>query len=326
MKTRNYLGIGAALLAVVGCASTGPSTELVDARQAYATARASSAQQLAPDKLLSAKQALDAAEKAHDDDAGSNAEKSLAYIAARRSELAQAYGDLALAQNQQAAANKNYVATQDRLRQSAEQRANTTARSLEATQNALAQTRNYLGGKLAASEQARLEAEKRANAAIESLRQIASVKEESRGMVITLDGAVLFVTGKAELIPIAQQKLNDVAEALKQTDDDQKIVVEGYTDSRGSDDFNLRLSQERADAVRSYLIGRGIKPERVTSQGKGEANPVATNDTPEGRANNRRVEIIVQPRAKSGNTPSSTGSSTNGTSSGSSGSSVGGTR
>jgi OOP family OmpA-OmpF porin len=71
-------------------------------------------------------------------------------------------------------------------------------------------------------------------------------------------------------------------------------VVEGHTDSNGNDASNQKLSQDRAESVRAYLVQRGVKSERITAVGKGESTPVATNDTTEGRANNRRVEIIVQ--------------------------------
>jgi len=70
-------------------------------------------------------------------------------------------------------------------------------------------------------------------------------------------------------------------------------VVEGYTDSVGSDAANQKLSKDRAEAVRVYLVSKGVPSDKITSVGKGKANPVASNDTPEGRANNRRVEIIV---------------------------------
>jgi hypothetical protein len=71
-------------------------------------------------------------------------------------------------------------------------------------------------------------------------------------------------------------------------------LVEGHTDDRGSDATNQQLSQKRADAVREYLESRGVPAERMRSVGRGESNPVASNDNPEGRANNRRVEIIVE--------------------------------
>ncbi|HEY3493382.1 MAG TPA: OmpA family protein, partial [Polyangiaceae bacterium] len=172
----------------------------------------------------------------------------------------------------------------------AEGTAENTQRALESTRENLMSTR----ANLTQEQQARQKAESTAAAALASLDQIARVKEEARGMVITLDGSVLFVSGKAELLPIAQKKLDDVAKALNDIDEQQKIVIEGHTDSNGNDDSNLRLSQQRADSVKNYLVSRGVKADRVQSVGKGEAQPVATNETAEGRANNRRVEIVVQ--------------------------------
>jgi len=307
MKTgimNGFLSLVPVAVAVSACASAGPTPELVDARRAYDQARVSEAQRLAPDRLLSAKEALDNAERMHKDDPGSNRERGYAYIAQRRAQLAQEYGELARLQREQQQAEQNYVATQDRLRRAAEKR-------VEASQGQLAEQRGKIAStqaELAEEKQARTKAEQRASAALASLQQVAQVKEESRGTVITLDGAVLFVSGKAELLPIAQQKLNDVAEALKQTEDEQSIKIEGYTDSRGSDETNLKLSQQRAEAVRAYLVNRGVKAARISAEGKGEQNPIATNDTAEGRANNRRVEIIVQSQGMSQGTSQGTNS------------------
>jgi len=123
------------------------------------------------------------------------------------------------------------------------------------------------------------------------------VKEESRGMVITLSGSVLFATGKSMLLPIAQNKLAEVAKALN--DQGYKsLLVEGHTDSQGSVDKNMALSQERAQSVRSYLISQGIASDKIRAEGVGSGRPVADNGTAEGRANNRRVEIIVEPNKK----------------------------
>jgi outer membrane protein OmpA-like peptidoglycan-associated protein len=94
--------------------------------------------------------------------------------------------------------------------------------------------------------------------------------------------------------PTAQTRLDQVAEALLATRE-RLLVVEGHTDSRGSDSYNLDLSQRRAEAVRSYLVSRGYASERIAARGIGKERPVADNESPEGRANNRRVEIIIQP-------------------------------
>jgi len=113
-------------------------------------------------------------------------------------------------------------------------------------------------------------------------------------MVITLSGSVLFASNKADVLPAAHAKLDDVANALAKQDPESKIVVQGYTDSRGSDALNQDLSQRRAETVRAYLVSRGVASDRITAQGMGAANPIADNGSAEGRADNRRVEIVVQ--------------------------------
>jgi outer membrane protein OmpA-like peptidoglycan-associated protein len=151
------------------------------------------------------------------------------------------------------------------------------------------------GQQLQNERQRRADAEKRATQAAADLARVASVKQEARGMVITLSGSVLFASGKSELLPAAQARLSAVAQALASQDPDSKLVVEGHTDSQGTAASNQLLSQLRAEAVRMYLVSHGIADDRVTSMGVGPTRPIAGNDSAEGRANNRRVEIIVQP-------------------------------
>jgi outer membrane protein OmpA-like peptidoglycan-associated protein len=301
MKTSHFLA-ATALLGAVGCANTTPTPELVSAREAYDRARTSHAATYSPDMLLSARTALEAAERAHDDDPQSEREVAKAYVAERRAELAMV--SATIKQNELAKVNsqKEYGTLQDSLRASAqsELRASRgTVQSLEAQNREAASRLNQTSAQLAQEKQARQEAEAKAQRALESLQKIASVKEEARGTVITLSGEVLFVTGKSELLPAARDRLNDVAKAILDGGDDRPITVEGHTDSRGSDDSNAKLSQDRADAVRNYLVSLGVKPDTIVAQGRGEARPVASNDTAEGRANNRRVEIVIggPPRA-----------------------------
>jgi outer membrane protein OmpA-like peptidoglycan-associated protein len=142
-------------------------------------------------------------------------------------------------------------------------------------------------------------ADKRAAQAAADLAAFASVKQEPRGMVITLSGSVLFVTNHSDLLPSAQVKLNEVAGALTKQDAESKIVVEGHTDSQGEASYNQDLSQRRAQSVRDYLVSRGIAADRITAQGFGLTRPIADNASAEGRANNRRVEIVVLPAASS---------------------------
>jgi outer membrane protein OmpA-like peptidoglycan-associated protein len=94
----------------------------------------------------------------------------------------------------------------------------------------------------------------------------------------------------------AQSRLDQVADALL-VSPDRKIVVEGYTDSQGSDAYNLDLSQRRADAVRDYLVHRGYPASHLQAHGIGEGRPIADNITSEGRANNRRVELVLEREA-----------------------------
>lgn len=289
------------LAVAFGCAATGPTPELMDARRAYDEARQSNAATYSPDKLLSAKQALEKAESAHADDSGSFKERSLAYVAQRKAQYASVYGTYEKDRRDQVEAEQAYRNKQDTLRRNAEQQATDAQKSLAATWDNLSNARKEIASQQTQIQQSKAELEKAqqtAAAAMASLSKIAQVKEEQRGVVITLDGSVLFVTGKAELLPIARDRLNQVAKSLKELDDDKLVSIEGFTDSRGADDMNMKLSTDRANAVKDYLVSQGVKPEKVRALGRGEANPVASNETPEGRANNRRVEIVVQSSAQ----------------------------
>lgn len=113
-----------------------------------------------------------------------------------------------------------------------------------------------------------------------------------RGMVITLDD-VLFEVNGANLQPGAQDDLLRVAEFLAQNPN-STAQIEGHTDNAGSSDYNLQLSQRRAESVRNFLIAHAIEPLRVQAIGYGETRPEAPNDTAAGRQQNRRVEIVIQ--------------------------------
>ncbi|MEO8902112.1 MAG: OmpA family protein [Polyangiaceae bacterium] len=276
-------------LGLSACASTVPTPELVGARHTYDQARIDPNAALVPDSVLSAKQALDKAESVHSSDPQSDAERSYSYVAQRRAELALALGANAKAKKDSDQAAANYGQLQDKLRTSAVAKLGAERAQVNQLGTQLAQTQTGL----AAETEARKAAEARAARAMESLAKIAQVKEEARGMVITLSGQVLFVTGKSELLPAAQDQLGQVAKALQDQGEIKPIVVEGYTDSVGSESANMTLSQARAEAVRNYLVSKGLPADKVSAVGKGKSNPVASNDTADGRANNRRVEIVV---------------------------------
>lgn len=112
-----------------------------------------------------------------------------------------------------------------------------------------------------------------------------------RGMVVTL-GDALFITGKADLRSGVTANLRSLVTFLMDNPS-RTATIEGYTDSAGSADYNFGLSQRRADSVKSYLVGQGVGERRLMALGKGESNPVAGNDSAAGRAQNRRVEVII---------------------------------
>ncbi|MDP9152203.1 MAG: OmpA family protein, partial [Myxococcota bacterium] len=128
----------------------------------------------------------------------------------------------------------------------------------------------------------------------DTIAKIASVKDDDRGMVITLQGEVLFQTGKWDLKPGAMAKLDQIADALRGKE--QPMIVFGHTDNVGTHDNNMDLSMKRATSVRDYLVTKGIPQDLITAQGKGPDSPVSDNGSVEGRAANRRVEIVVQPK------------------------------
>ncbi len=171
-----------------------------------------------------------------------------------------------------------------------EKQARTTAAAQLETEK---QARTATAAQLETEKQARIAAEGKLAGAMKDLAAIAAVKEEARGVVITLSGSVLFASGKYALLNTAMTKLDQVAEALKAQDSDKRMVVEGHTDSQGPESINQPLSLNRATAVRDYLVSRGVDPNKISSIGMSSSRPITDNRTPENRANNRRVEIVI---------------------------------
>lgn len=140
---------------------------------------------------------------------------------------------------------------------------------------------------------ARMEAEGARQQADDLQRQISELnaRETDRGLVVTL-GDVLFATGRADLRGGTPENLTKLAAFLNKYAD-RSVIIEGHTDSVGSEDSNFGLSERRAGAVKTYLVNQGVAAARVTSVGKGEGVPVAGNDSATGRQQNRRVEVII---------------------------------
>lgn len=166
-------------------------------------------------------------------------------------------------------------------------------------------TREAQAAKAAAEQQAQQAdaAKQQAEAAQRQLEEM-QAKQTDRGMVLTL-GDVLFDTAASTLKPGADSIIDRVAAFMKQNEG-TKVIVEGHTDSRGSAEYNQQLSERRAQAVADALAFRGIDRSRVEAVGRGEALPVASNDTSAGQQQNRRVDLVFSDesgRFASGATP-----------------------
>jgi outer membrane protein OmpA-like peptidoglycan-associated protein len=125
----------------------------------------------------------------------------------------------------------------------------------------------------------------------EQLNAVLQTKETARGLIVNMSD-VLFDFNKFTLKPEAREKLAKVSGILLAYPN-LKLQVEGYTDSIGSDDYNMKLSEQRADGVRQYLVSQSVQDANITAQGFGKANPIADNGDASGRAQNRRVELVV---------------------------------
>lgn len=287
MKKNNItiVVIGAAFF--IGCAAAVPQ-ELANAREAYRRASTSDTAQIAPAELHVGAQALAKAETSFREYPDSYKTKDLAYIAERKIQMAEATASISVQNDSEEQANSDYRTAQGNALAQSKQDLNQSNRAL----NASKESGMLTAEQLAEAKKAQAAAEQRTAEAMAALAKLAAVKDEPRGMVITLSGSVLFASGKSDLLPAARTRLDQVAEVLL-TDRERHLTIEGHTDSQGSDSYNMDLSQRRADAVRNYLVQRDYQSDRINAHGIGEGQPVADNNSSEGRANNRRVEIII---------------------------------
>jgi len=122
----------------------------------------------------------------------------------------------------------------------------------------------------------------------------ANVTQQGDALTVAFPGDLLFDSGSSSLSPGAYSRLDQLADTLNRYPE-ENVIVKGHTDSNGSEAANLTLSDQRADAVRRYLISKGIASSRIEAVGLGESQPLVTNSTPEGRQQNRRVEIELRP-------------------------------
>ncbi len=279
MKSSLYFPVTLIAAAIIsGCSSVPQNPALSQAQAAYDSARSNpQVASLAPVQLKDAEAAITQADQALNKGASDETVAHLAYIAQRKAEIAQ---DVARSKADEAlVTNSGAKLTQMELEANAAQLAKSKQKIAEA------QAQAQKDQALISQQQARLEA--------------LNAKKTARGMVITL-GNVLFSTDKARLSSGGIRNVEKLGQFLQQYPK-YNVLIEGYTDSTGSDELNQELSKRRADAVRSVLVDMGINSDRVTARGYGKEFPVATNKTAAGRQLNRRVEIVLSD--ENGNLP-----------------------
>jgi outer membrane protein OmpA-like peptidoglycan-associated protein len=222
------------------------------------------------------------------------ADKELAayrvYLADRKVDIARAQAETSLAEDQRTALS----AQRERARLDARTREADAAHLAAANSEHQADAANLAAANSEhQADAANLAAANSQQQAAELQRQIEvlQARPTDRGLVLTL-GDVLFETGRSGLKMGATGNLNKLVAFLNEYPD-RTALIEGYTDSVGTEDYNQGLSERRADSVKSYLVGEGIGTTRLSASGRGERDPVASNDSAAGRQQNRRVEVII---------------------------------
>jgi len=299
MKTLQYLIPITFVTLLFGCATMAPN-ELVNARSAYRNASDGPARQLAPAELHKAHEALVLAEESFQVESDSYKTKDLAYVAQRKSERAQALGAMAADTASKNRANADFQKQQAEIVKQGKQDLSDSEKQTAMAQAEIDKLEAVQAAKDQSEAQALLDAERRSTEALAELAMLAMLREEERGLVLTLSGSILFQSAQSDLLSSARVKLDQVTQALLAVRA-RNLIVEGHTDSQGSNSYNQGLSERRAYAVRDYLVQGGYPGERIQSRGMGEGNSIADNASAEGRANNRRVEIVIERELRSSN-------------------------
>lgn len=304
MNHRHLLLSSAVAAAVLAGCSTLPAdnARLTEARNDYRIAQDDpQVRALAPVELRQAGDALARADESWTRKASPAETDHWAYIARQRVAIARESGTQKAAEGVVAQAQ----ASRDRVRLAARtEQADAAQRNAEAAQRGAESARREAQASQQQSQDARLQAaasqreaadaQARSSELETQLRDL-NAKQTPRGVVVTI-GDVLFETGNAQLRAGGLQNVEKLAGFLKRFPQRQALI-EGYTDSVGSESHNLALSARRADAVRGAIVGMGVGRERLRTEGYGEAHPVAANDSSSGRQLNRRVEILLSDEA-----------------------------
>ena len=265
------MAMGLVAMAAVSCSTTQDKPSALQEVQADYERVASQpfVQQFAPEELDAAERAVTQTENAWQEDADEEFVRHYAYIAERRIAIAEEAGKQGRAENAIDNAETERQQVLLNVRETQAQSAQTRAEQAEQRARELEQTL----------------------ADLESEMETIKTEKTSEGIVLTLQD-ILFDTNEANLKSNAAATLDKVAAFLNNYEQRQ-LEIKGYTDSTGSDGYNQELSERRAKSVEEALVARGVTPGRIDTRGFGERNPVASNDTPFGRQQNRRVEILI---------------------------------
>jgi len=286
------------LVLAAGCASSDAKraarAQLERAEAAYRQAQADpSVQAYAPLRLMDAEKALQAAQQAKDNDD----KVHLGYLAERKAQLASVTGATAKTEQgmQQLRQETADVLLQKRDRELTVARRETDVKTREAEQARRAAESRARDAEARAREleQGRRQTDEIDSKAAALANELQNLKAQrtDRGVVLTI-GDVLFAAGKAEVGPGAQRSVDKLADFLKAYPK-RTVLIEGHSDNLGHEEYNIRLSQQRAEAVRDLLVARGVAVQRIRTKGYGSKFPIVDNDSAVGRQQNRRVEVIV---------------------------------
>lgn len=282
---RHVLFTAGATLLLGACASTPPPNErLVVAQESYRQARSDTNRaDLAAMEMQQAAAALQRAERAWRDDEDRVEVDHLAYLAHRRVEIASAAGRRKETERsiEQAARERDALQVQASRRQADTAQAQATTAQMQSSD---------LASRNAALESSAAQEKQRADALASRLRAM-EARETERGLVVTFSD-VLFDVGQATLRSGALARVDQLADVMRGYPE-RNVLIEGFTDSTGSQETNQRLSERRAMNVRQALVARGVDPRRIVSRGHADRYPVADNNASAGRQQNRRVEAVL---------------------------------
>ena len=272
----------------------GVPLQMYEARNAVDIARSRGAEKDAPEIFTKATGSLQIAEnalasQADKKDIISKARQTVQFAEDARALAAQRQEQARIAAEKDAAAAKARAEAEAKAAEEAQRQAELAAAKQAQLEAEVIKAREEAAK--AEAEGNRRAAEDLRNQLLEQFNRILPTTDTERGLKVKM-GDVLFDAGKYALRPPAREALAKLSGILL-AHPGLQLTVEGYTDSVGSDAFNDLLSEQRALAVRTYLVGEGLPENAVVAEGLGKAMPIASNDTPQGRQQNRRVEIIV---------------------------------